>query len=163
MGRDGQDFARINESLFIKLNNPTLNSNIGKYTLPHISDGILFNNPGLETINWQEHHQQADTTSLVLLGTSRTYKVVDNIFLLTWCSHSVWLVKACLQVSNILFMQNVKETFINTWIRLNEKPSHIWGNPFLWLRSWGEHTFSSADEGVDYQIFSWYRVVGIPI
>ena len=57
MGRDGQDFARINESLFIKLNNPTLNSNIGKYTLPHIWDRVLFDTPGLEAKNQQENQQ----------------------------------------------------------------------------------------------------------
>ena len=37
----------IKESIFIRINNPTLNRNIGKFNLPHIWDRVLFNTPGL--------------------------------------------------------------------------------------------------------------------
>ena len=41
--REGQDITRlIKESIFIKLNNPTLNRNIGKFQLSHIWDRVLF-------------------------------------------------------------------------------------------------------------------------
>ena len=38
----------IKESIYIRVNTPTLNQNIGKYTLNHIWDRVLFNNPGLK-------------------------------------------------------------------------------------------------------------------
>ena len=50
IGRENQGQARtIKESIFIRVNNPTLNQNIGKYNLDHIWDRVLFNTLGL---NW---------------------------------------------------------------------------------------------------------------
>ena len=37
----------IKESIFISVNNPTLNNNIGKFNLPHIWDRVLLNTQGL--------------------------------------------------------------------------------------------------------------------
>ena len=49
---EGHDFARnIKESIFIKVNNPNLNKNIGKFNLPHIWDRVLLNSPGLTLKN----------------------------------------------------------------------------------------------------------------
>ena len=46
--REGHNLARnIKESIFIRVNNPTLNNNIGKFNLPHIWDRVLLNTPGL--------------------------------------------------------------------------------------------------------------------
>ena len=37
IGREGLNLARnIKESIYIRVNNPTLNNNIGKFNLPHI-------------------------------------------------------------------------------------------------------------------------------
>ena len=48
IGRDDRGQARtIKESIYIRVNNPTLNQNIGKYNLNHIWDRVLFNTPGL--------------------------------------------------------------------------------------------------------------------
>ena len=48
IGREGHALARNNkESIFISVNNPTLNRNIGKFNLPHIRDRVLLNTPGL--------------------------------------------------------------------------------------------------------------------
>ena len=33
--------------LIIRVNNPTLNNNVGKFSLPHIWDRVLINTPGL--------------------------------------------------------------------------------------------------------------------
>ena len=44
----------IKESIFIRVNNPTLNRNIGKFNLPHIWDRVLLNTPGL---NLKRHVQ----------------------------------------------------------------------------------------------------------
>ena len=42
IGREGHNLARnIKESIFIRVNNPTLNNNIGKFNLPHIWDRVL--------------------------------------------------------------------------------------------------------------------------
>ena len=46
--REGHNLARnIKESIYIRVNNPTLNNNIGKFNLPHIWDRVLLNTKGL--------------------------------------------------------------------------------------------------------------------
>ena len=43
IGREENSLARtIKEAMYIRVNNPTLNRNIGKYNLPHIWDIVLF-------------------------------------------------------------------------------------------------------------------------
>ena len=45
VGREEQNLSRlIKESMFIRVNNPSLNRNIDKYHLPHIWDEVLVNN-----------------------------------------------------------------------------------------------------------------------
>ena len=69
IGREDWGQARnIKESIYIRVNNPTLNQNIGKYNLSHIWDRVLFNTPGLRigfllNIQWQN-------ISVVSLGPS---------------------------------------------------------------------------------------------
>ena len=49
IGREDQGLARtIKESIYISVNNSTLNRNISKYNLNHIWDRIHFNTPGLK-------------------------------------------------------------------------------------------------------------------
>ena len=49
IGREDNSLARtIKGSMYIRVNNPTLNKNIGKYNLPHIWDKILFDIPELK-------------------------------------------------------------------------------------------------------------------
>ena len=49
VGREEQNLSRlIKESMFIRVNNPSLNRNIGKYHLPHIWDEVLVNNTELK-------------------------------------------------------------------------------------------------------------------
>ena len=44
VGRENQNLSRaIKEALYIRVNNPSLNRNIGKYHLPHIWDEVLLN------------------------------------------------------------------------------------------------------------------------
>ena len=44
LGREDQNLLRtIKEALYIRVNNPSLNRNIGKYHLPHIWDEVLLN------------------------------------------------------------------------------------------------------------------------
>ena len=52
VGREGQNLCRwIKEALYIRVNNPSLNKNIGKYHLPHIWDEVLHNTPELK-LKW---------------------------------------------------------------------------------------------------------------
>ena len=45
----GQSLMRtIKEALYIRVNNPSLNKNIGKYHLPHMWDEVLFNTSELK-------------------------------------------------------------------------------------------------------------------
>ena len=49
IGREGHHLSRyIKESIFIRVNNPTLNNNVGKFNLPNIWDRVLINTPGLK-------------------------------------------------------------------------------------------------------------------
>ena len=49
VGKEDQNLRRaIKEDLYIRVNNPSLNRNIGKYHLPHIWDEVLFNIPELK-------------------------------------------------------------------------------------------------------------------
>ena len=46
--REGNSLARnIKESILMRVNNPTLNKNMGKFNLPHIWDRVLLKTPGL--------------------------------------------------------------------------------------------------------------------
>ena len=48
VGREDQNLLRtIKEALCIRVNNPSLNKNIGKYHMPHIWDEVLFNSSEL--------------------------------------------------------------------------------------------------------------------
>ena len=49
VGRKEQNLSRlINESMFIRVNSPSLNKNIGKYHLPHLWDEVLINSRELK-------------------------------------------------------------------------------------------------------------------
>ena len=49
VGREDQSLKRaIKEALYIRVNNPSLNRNVGKYHLPHIWDEVLYNIPELK-------------------------------------------------------------------------------------------------------------------
>ena len=49
VGREDQNLMRaIKEALYIKVNNPSLNRNIGKYHLPHVWDEVLLNTSELK-------------------------------------------------------------------------------------------------------------------
>ena len=49
IGREDQNLSRaIKEALYIRVNNPSLNRNIGKYYLPHIWDEVLLNTSELK-------------------------------------------------------------------------------------------------------------------
>ena len=52
MGREDQNLtSAIKEALFIRVNDPSLNRNIGKYDLPHIWDEILHKTSELKLKN----------------------------------------------------------------------------------------------------------------
>ena len=47
--REDRDLARtIKEAIYIRVNNPSLNRNVGKYHLSHLRYRVLFNTPGLK-------------------------------------------------------------------------------------------------------------------
>ena len=83
VGKEGQDFARkIKESIYIRVNNPTLNRNTGKYNLPHIWGGVHLDVSGLkfktQTQGEQKQQKQVHRTSLLPHRTSRLYIKSDN-------------------------------------------------------------------------------------
>ena len=54
--REAHNLTRnIKESIYIRVNNPTLNNNIGKFNLSHIWDRVLLNTKGL-TLNKQSNN-----------------------------------------------------------------------------------------------------------
>ena len=57
MGREDQNITRaIKEAIYIRVNNPTLNRNIGKYNLLHIWNKALFSIPKLKQNKASLHH-----------------------------------------------------------------------------------------------------------
>ena len=53
VGREGQNLTRaIKEALFIRINDPSLNRNIGKYHLPHIWDEVLHKTSEIKLKHW---------------------------------------------------------------------------------------------------------------
>ena len=49
VGREYQNIARaIKEAILIRVNDPSLNTNIGKYQLPHIGDEVMVKSPELK-------------------------------------------------------------------------------------------------------------------
>ena len=61
IGREGHNLARnIKESIYIRVSNPTLNNNIGKFNLSHIWDRVLLNTKGL-TLNKQGNNNNNQT------------------------------------------------------------------------------------------------------
>ena len=49
VGREDQSIARaLKETIIIRVNDPSLNRNIGKYQLPHIWDEVLVKLPELK-------------------------------------------------------------------------------------------------------------------
>ena len=49
VGREDQNLIRtIKEPLYVRVNNPSLNKNIGKHHLPHIWDEVLLNTSELK-------------------------------------------------------------------------------------------------------------------
>ena len=49
IGREGQDLTRlVKESIYIRVNNPTLHRNIGKFQLNNIWDKVLFSTPNIK-------------------------------------------------------------------------------------------------------------------
>ena len=59
IGREDHGLARsIKESIYIRVNNPTLNRNVGKYNLHHIWDRVLFNAPDIKLNNGNGHAQR---------------------------------------------------------------------------------------------------------
>ena len=56
IGREDLGLPRtIKESIYIRVNNPTLNRSMGKYNLHHIRDRVLFNTPDLKINNGKGH------------------------------------------------------------------------------------------------------------
>ena len=53
IGREDQSLIRaIKEAILIRVNDPSLNRNIGKYHLPHIWDEVLHNTSELKLKHW---------------------------------------------------------------------------------------------------------------
>ena len=70
IGREGHNLARnIKESIFLRVNNPSLNNIIGKFNLPPIWDRVLLNTPGIESkrLSQTSGHNNNNTNNLPLV------------------------------------------------------------------------------------------------
>ena len=104
--REWHNLAKtIKDSIFIRVNNPTFNRNIGKYRLTHIRDKGLFNTKEPKAKSKQEQEHQVHKTTLV---PSMTKCLAENTI-----SHrpdKSILAKACLQVSYFLFLMRTNKS-----------------------------------------------------
>ena len=70
VGREDQNLMRlIKEAIYIRVNNPSLNKNIGKYHLHHIWDEVLNN---ITELNYNKHKDPVAITSATLAITSQS-------------------------------------------------------------------------------------------
>ena len=66
IGREDHGLARtIKESIYIRVNNPTLNRNAGKYDLHHIWDRVLFNTADLKINNDNGHMHRKSSVGML--------------------------------------------------------------------------------------------------
>ena len=66
IGREDYGLARtIKESIYIKVNNLTLNRNVGTSNLHHIWDRVLFNTPDLKINNDMGMHTEHPSVGMV--------------------------------------------------------------------------------------------------
>ena len=82
IGREDHGLARtITESIYIRINNPTLNGNVGKYNLHHIWDRVLFNTPDLKVSNDNRHaHRTSFSGHAQSIPTSRlAHRTIEHI------------------------------------------------------------------------------------
>ena len=64
VGREDQSIARtIKEAMLIRVNDPSLNRNIGKFQLPHIWDEVLVKSPELKITNKYLNRNKSPITS----------------------------------------------------------------------------------------------------
>ena len=72
IGREGHGIVRtMKESIYIRVNNPTLKRNIGNFNLHHIWDRVLLNTPGLKIkrhVHGIGHAQNTQHNSLTPLN-----------------------------------------------------------------------------------------------
>ena len=65
LGMEDQGLSRlIKESIYIRVNNPILNRNIGKFNLSDIQDRVLLNTPGLKLNNNKGQMQTQSNTPI---------------------------------------------------------------------------------------------------
>ena len=82
IGREEQGLARtIKESIYIRVNNPTGNQNVGKYHLSYIWDRVLLRPQGL---NWalpnsQLHKQNLGSMSHLNINVSNSHVHKHNL------------------------------------------------------------------------------------
>ena len=105
-------FHVFHESIFIKLNSPTLNGNIGKSKLPYIWNGVSCYIQNLKIKNqWELQKQQVHATLLVSSGTSRTYKIKENNISFRPDNMCNWQKRV--RICKILFIEISKELRFN--------------------------------------------------
>ena len=93
IGWEGLNIARtIKESIYIKVNNPTLNRNIGKLNLHHILDRDLLNMPGLKKRHVQGigHAQNTQPSSPSSLNQPNIPIPLSQPSTPCNCSHILW-------------------------------------------------------------------------
>ena len=81
IGREGQDLTRlIKESIYIRVNNPTLNRNIGKFQLNCIWDRVLFSTPNIKVaipaVNAHLMKSRVLEESLSMLNQSSVWRII---------------------------------------------------------------------------------------
>ena len=92
IGREGHNLARnIKESIFIRVNNPTLNNNIGNFNLPHIWDRILLNMPGL---NLKRHSKINGYVIIIIIQTLPLLiiPIAPKVLIMPTSLHTSWVV-----------------------------------------------------------------------
>ena len=79
IGREHYGLARaIKESIYIRVNNPILNRNVGKYNLNHILDRVLFSTPEL-IINGNAHRKPTRGHAQTLPPNRHVHRTIEHL------------------------------------------------------------------------------------
>ena len=148
--RGDRDLARtIKEAIYIRVYNPSLNRNVGKYHLSHLWDRVLFNTPGLKIDSTQHppyiHNNgltQAIPTnnnspmaadcrlplSMIWIQSmcsempSNTYNCSNARLISDLMKITVVIESLCLKQSNVLYNRKKSYQDINTFVLVSTKP-----------------------------------------
>ena len=104
VGREDLNLMRtIKEALYIRVNDPSLNRNVGKYHLPHVWDEVLFNTSELKI----------EIIDLMVFPSTTGINICHNTTTLQWLIHLPFGNNICQNNASVSGLISTTETHGN--------------------------------------------------